>query len=162
MKSCQILFICSGNTCRSPLAAALLAGMLTAPEKERTHIVSAGTGAISGAPASDGALRAAEEAGFSLAAHRSRRLSRDLVVESDLILAMEASHRAAAIALDPSAAERTHLLLGFAAGLPAGEGDGVRDPMGGTDRDYRRAVAEIRAAIVAAHPRIAACGEDVP
>src|SRR2546426_10509174 len=88
-----VLFVCTGNICRSPLAASLLERAL----KERgleVAVSSAGTGAWDGTPASEGAYLVGLEQGLDLSGHRARLLTRDLVEQSDLILTMARHHRA--------------------------------------------------------------------
>lgn len=85
----HILMICSGNTCRSPLAAAMLKARLsTIPALDDIDIASAGTGALAGAPASEGSYLIAIEHGLDLSSHRARSLTREQVEGADLILTM--------------------------------------------------------------------------
>src|SRR2546426_12389755 len=89
----HVLFVCTGNICRSPLAASLLERALKERGIEAT-VTSAGTGAWDGAPASEGAYLVALERGLDLSNHRARLLTRELVEEADLILTMARHHRA--------------------------------------------------------------------
>src|SRR5664279_2810787 len=85
----RILMVCSGNTCRSPLAAVMLKAKLSAiPELAGFSVTSAGTSALAGAPASEGSYLIAIERGLDLSDHRSRLLTRDLVKSAELILTM--------------------------------------------------------------------------
>lgn len=128
----RILFVCSGNTCRSPLAEAI-AGRL-AGEHGRTDVAvsSAGTNAWDGSPASDGALLIGIERGLDLSGHRARRLTRELIDESDLILVMSESHLARVKEIAPDA--NAHLLTGFASDSDRGQ---IEDPFGGDLSAYR-------------------------
>ena len=152
--------MCSGNTCRSPLAEAILRRWLPAGGEALCAVASAGTAAVKGAPASDGALVVAAREGLSLRGHRARRLTREMVIEADLVLVMEPGHRRAVLALDPSAGERTHLLTGFADALAPGEGEAVRDPLGGGEALYAAVYGEIAGAIERSLARILALAED--
>src|SRR5512134_2396353 len=88
----KVLFVCSGNTCRSPLAAAAFRRLLDESGRNDIEVASAGTGAYEGSPASEGAYLVAIEAGLDLSSHRARLLDRDRVAEADLILAMSKGH----------------------------------------------------------------------
>lgn len=133
----RLLFVCSGNTCRSPLAEALARQAIAERGIPDIEVASAGSSAWDGAPASDGALLVGMERGLDLGAHRSRQLTRDMVEEADLILAMSTHHRDAVASL--GGAGKVHLLTAYAA--RASEGEGVADPFG-SDLEAYRATAE--------------------
>ncbi|MHB1299177.1 MAG: arsenate reductase/protein-tyrosine-phosphatase family protein, partial [Gemmatimonadaceae bacterium] len=95
----RVLFVCTGNTCRSPMAESVATRMAAERALGDVTFSSAGTSAWDGAPASDGALLVAMERGLDLSQHRARMLSRELVAESDLILVMSPHHRDRATAL---------------------------------------------------------------
>src|SRR5690606_10441944 len=88
----NVLFVCTGNTCRSPMAEAIARRRFA--EREWTHVdvASAGVAAGPGSPASSHAIILAADRGLDLTAHRSQPLSPELVEWADLILAMSASH----------------------------------------------------------------------
>ena len=94
----RILFVCTGNTCRSPLAVAALRAELGS-DAEGVDVGSAGTAAAAGQPASEGALRVAAADGLDLGTHRSRALTPALARSADLILVMSSAHRAAVEAM---------------------------------------------------------------
>ena len=87
----KLLFVCTGNTCRSPLAEAI-ARRIAAERSLGVEAGSAGTSAWEGSPASDVSLLVGIERGLDLNAHRSRKLTRELVEGSDLIIAMGPHH----------------------------------------------------------------------
>lgn len=130
----QILIVCTGNTCRSPLAEALLRARLEGvPELAGTTVMSAGTGAWDGAPASEGAYLVGLERGLDLSGHRARMLTVDHVRNADLILTMnEAQARRIA---DLGGSAKVHSLPAFA-GFPDARRE-VRDPFGGDVEGYR-------------------------
>ena len=136
-ESFRLLFVCSGNTCRSPLAAALT-------ERElvrlgwRVEVRSAGVSAVRGVPASDGSLRVGARHGLDLSGHRSRPVDDELLGWANLILVMSHGHllRLAELGVAGKAA----VLDAFANGEEgAGEGADVPDPFGGDDHDYEEA-----------------------
>ncbi len=92
----RIVVVCTGNTCRSPMAEKLLAHALAAedPPLNSIDVVSAGVSAYPGEPASGGAVRALAKVGLDLTAHRSRSFEPSLAEKALLILAMRESHRA--------------------------------------------------------------------
>lgn len=119
-----ILFVCTGNTCRSPMAACLMNRLLNEQGLTGWQAVSAGAAAFDGQPASQGALHAMERRGLSLAAHRSRTVTRHLLEEADLLVCISRRH------LD-MLASGFHSLPPSLAIHP-----GVPDPYGGSDREY--------------------------
>jgi protein-tyrosine-phosphatase len=130
----QVLIVCTGNTCRSPMGEVILRSVLPVDLKDQVQVSSAGTGASAGIPASEYAQQAVAARGMELSSHRSRLLTGKLVRESDLVLGMEPSHIAYAKDMAPDAAERIHLITEH--GAEGGAGEGVRDPIGGGADDY--------------------------
>ncbi len=88
----RLLFVCTGNTCRSPLAEAIARKVAVERGLGDVEVASAGTSAWDGAPASDGALLVGMERRLDLSGHRAQSLTRRLVEASDLILAMGPHH----------------------------------------------------------------------
>lgn len=108
----RILTICTGNICRSPFAAKLLAAKL---DRAQFKVASAGTSAMLGDPMQDTMHRIAMDMGMRWNdEHRARALTQGLVGQADLILGMEREHRSEAAKLQPSAARRAFTLLEFA------------------------------------------------
>ena len=145
----NVLFVCTGNICRSPLAASLLEHALKARALEVT-VASAGTGAWDGAPASEGAYLVGLEQGLDLSGHRARLLTRELVERADLILTMARHHRAR---VDELGGEGKVFVLGEYAGRGADE---VSDPFGGDLGVYRDTCQELESLAAAVADRLAA------
>ncbi len=107
-----ILFVCTGNTCRSPMAEAIARSLTenAGPGSVPTRVVSAGVSAAPGRPASAEVGVALRELGIEPLRHRSRELTREIIRDAEAIFAMGAVHRDAVLSLDPGADGRTVLL----------------------------------------------------
>jgi L-threonylcarbamoyladenylate synthase len=138
-----ILFVCSGNTCRSPMAEALaratIAKKLGVDEaglaEKGIIVMSAGASAMPGARAAAPALEVIREMGGDLSKHRSRPLTIELVHQADMIFTMGKSHALAVMALVPSAADKVITVD------PAGD---VDDPIGGDVQLYRALAGQLK------------------
>jgi len=106
-----VVFLCTANLCRSPMAAALLEDRLERRGIE-IEVVSAGL-LEADRPASEGSVRALHWRGLDLGDHRSRRVGRDLISSSTLVLGMEHRHVQEAVLLEPSAWPRSFSLREF-------------------------------------------------
>jgi protein-tyrosine-phosphatase len=153
----RVLFVCTGNTCRSPLAAAALVRAL-GDRAERVEVTSAGTAALPGAPATEGARRAAARAGLDLEAHASRRLDASILDGVDLVLLMDPRDHALVRALDPEAAEQTWGLADFA--RPAPSGEAIPDPYGGSAEAYEETLRRIELHLARVVPYVRAALEE--
>lgn len=149
----SLLFVCTGNTCRSPMAEVLA----RAAVRERlpgVSVGSAGTFATPGVPAAAEAREVVARHGLDLDGHRSRPLTSELAAGEGLVLCMSESHRRSAA--DLGAGPRAVLLSAF---LP--EDDPLRDrsimdPIGGGPRAYRDAYEVLERAIAGLVERMAA------
>jgi protein-tyrosine phosphatase len=135
----SILFVCRGNTCRSPLAEGLLRHLLLeAGQGSEFVIASAGTRVLDIGGASDPrALAVAGTRGIDISNLRSRQASADHVANHDLILTMDEATRSDLAALAPDAAHKIQLLLDFAPGYGLKD---IPDPFDGAPEDYALAL----------------------
>ena len=136
-----VMFVCSGNTCRSPMAEYALRSLLERERPGRSEIISAGTLGLVDQPATAHAQEAGKTWDLDLSPHRSQPLNIDLINHADLIFAMAPGHYREIVQLLPEATEKTYLLKSFPDRSP--DGQGVEDPIGMDLQTYNGVFLEI-------------------
>lgn len=145
----NLLFVCTGNTCRSPMAGVIARQALRERGWLSVAVDSAGTAVALGQPAAESAVRVAADRGLDLSRHISIPLTEDLVHWADLILVMTPAHLDAVANL--GGADKAALLTDF---LPESDEPGIPDPLGGGDEAYRRTFDILSTAIGAVLRRL--------
>jgi protein-tyrosine-phosphatase len=145
----NVLLVCTGNICRSPLAEAMMRKVL-ADLKAAIEVSSAGTGAWDGASVSEGAYLVGLEKGHDLSDYKATLLTREAVQQADLILTMARHHRARVEEL--GGAGKTHV-LGEYVGRKGDDAE-VSDPFGSDLSVYRDTYAELETLIDKAVERL--------
>lgn len=137
----NILIVCTGNTCRSPMAEAILKKELkdTGKSDDKYTIISAGISTINGMNASGNAIEVLREKDIDLLGHKSRVITLDLINKADIILTMTKSHKDILMQLAPEYIDKIYTFREFA-GL---EKLDISDPFGGSLDVYRNTLIEI-------------------
>lgn len=133
-RSKGVLFVCTGNICRSPIAEALFANVLA--NSIRGVVRSAGVRCMDGEPAHPLAQEVMNKRGIDLSGHRSRSLTPDLLMSQRLILVMEQAHQEWIASRMPQVRERVHLLGHW-------RNHEIMDPVHGGPPDFERGAQEI-------------------
>ncbi len=138
VKKRSIVFVCSGNICRSPMAETMLRDMLQKQGDSETRVFSRGMSAEMGLPMTREAIQVLKTAGFTAYKHRAGQLTRQDVEEADHILAMTEDHVAQILAQFPEARKKVKLL----------GASSIADPYGGSLSDYEKCRIEIQNALL--------------
>jgi len=145
-KILSVLFVCTGNSCRSIMAEGLLKKRLKELGKTHIQVHSAGTRAMDGLSPVDNTISVMSEAGVDVSDYKSTDLTNDMIRNSDLILVMEPTHKIEVLRRVPEASSKTYLLREF--GKKNRESDygshEVIDPIGKSLEEYRFCLLSIK------------------
>ncbi len=147
LSSMLVLLVCTGNTCRSPMAEVVMRRMVAKKlgcddselDQHGATVASAGIAAVPGCPPSREAVEVMQEKGLDLEHHESQPLTDKLVRHADVILTMTDSHRQAILRRWPEASPRTHALCS--------DGADIQDPIGGSMAVYRACAEQVETAL---------------
>lgn len=147
----KILFICTGNTCRSPMAAALFNRLAAQGSRVRSFSASsAGLSAVEGEAASANAILAMKDYGCDLSAHRAHELYPADIQEAFLILTMSISHKQYIYSRFSGAYRNVYTLKEYVYGIP----EDIKDPFGGSLQVYRQCAKELAEAVEALFEKV--------
>lgn len=144
----NILFVCTGNTCRSSMAEGLLKDMVKGVN-ENINVSSAGISTFEGEPANEKAIKVLKEKNIDISSHKSRQLDMDIIRNSDLILTMTKSHKGIIAYSAPEAKYKVYTLKEYARIINNEEINGnnldIADPYGMDYNVYELSMKEIEA-----------------
>lgn len=136
-----VLFVCTGNSCRSPMAAGLLKKYLKS--RNDVEILSAGIAAMEHLHASPEAIKLMKHQEIDISQHRTRRLNKEMIEKATLILAMTKMHRMEILDMSPDAAGKVFLLKEFDQDVTQNFLD-IPDPMGRPMADYENCLSKMK------------------
>jgi protein-tyrosine-phosphatase len=143
-KKKKILIVCTGNTCRSPMAAALMREML---DEEEYDVKSAGLAAIFNMGASVPAIKLMKKEGIDISQHTTTMLSGEMLEEADVVFVMSESHRSGITGWFKNSQDKVHLLREFDKVRDDPFYPDVPDPAGGGIETYKDCLKIIRRSI---------------
>jgi protein-tyrosine-phosphatase len=149
----KIMYVCTGNTCRSPMAEGILRKKLADARHKDVQVLSAGIGTLDGYPATPTGVNTSQKHGIDISEHHSQRLTEKLFKEVDLIFALADNHYEFMRDF-PEADQKLFMVKGFPQKGLADKEHSVDDPLGGTSEEYEATFSEIEQEIERALPEI--------
>ena len=146
----SVLFVCTANVCRSPMASALFEDIASREFNDQGWLVeSAGTWAVAGVPAAKNSRLAMNERGLDIEDHRSKTVTGELLSEFDLILTMERHHKESLSIEFPEISERVYALSEM-----VGQAYDIWDPIGGSLEEFKATADELENILIQGYEKI--------
>lgn len=142
----KILFVCTGNSCRSVMAEGLLRHLVEQRGRHDIQIMSAGTGAMPGMGPTMETVQAMWKEGVDVSGHISQQLTPDLIRHADAVFCMEEHHRELTLGMARDAGPKTHMLKMFENPTASGDPD-IPDPIGQPMNVYLHCAKVIKEAV---------------
>ncbi len=133
-----VLFVCTGNTCRSPMAQALFNKKAETMPGERWYARSAGVAAKAGSAASEHVVNLLADQGIALKDHLAKQLSREMMSEATVVITMNSVQRDLLLLYFPEYEEKIFSIADY-----TGSGEDVADPYGGDEEDYAKTLGQL-------------------
>ena len=144
----SVLFVCTGNSCRSVMAEAIARKRLYELGKDDIEVYSAGVRALNGLPPSDETIEVMKEEGVDVSSFQTKHITPYMIKKADLIITMEPVHKDEILSMVPAAESKTYLLKEYGSSRVINpEGYSVNDPMGKPIEEYRITRDEIKSEI---------------
>ncbi len=144
----RVLIVCTGNTCRSPMAEGILKAMIL--PQDNIEVISGGVFAYEGESASENAVLALKEKGIDISAHAAKNINEDVVLDADLILTMTNAHKQTIIDIfGESAAKKTYTICEYV----CDDGD-ITDPYGADIEIYKMCADRLQSVIGKVYKRM--------